>query len=449
MPYRRALRSPRAVTLLGLALAGLVACSEGGAPPSDARRGGSGGGPPRQPPAVEAVEVHWGSFPLEERLSGLVRARNQTDIFAEVTGTIAAVHADNGDQVRAGDPLVQLRARDFEERVRQAESGLQIAAARVRQAEANLFRAETSLDRIETIVERGLGAAAELDTARADAIAADADLALMRAQHDQAAALLEEQQVALDEALVRAPIDGIVGGRNAEVGQQASASSSLFTIGDIDSMQVDIVLTQQMLAYIGTGTTVRIYSDATPDQVLEAKITRISPFLDSITHTTRAEIHISEHGDQLRPGMFVTVDVLYGESEQASLVPNSSIYRHPRGGQEGVFVAALDEALRDPETSELPSLPSGQEPIGPVSVRFVPIEVVARGRQTSAIRGVEPGNWVVTLGHHLLANEEQQAIVQPTPWEHILDLQLLQSRHLIEIIREKQQKTDSRSLIPN
>jgi multidrug efflux pump subunit AcrA (membrane-fusion protein) len=83
-------------------------------------------------PAVEAVEVAYGSFPLEERLSGSVRARNQTEIYAEAAGTIEAVYVDDGDSVSAGDPLVQLRARDFQERVRQAESGLQVAEARVR-----------------------------------------------------------------------------------------------------------------------------------------------------------------------------------------------------------------------------------------------------------------------------------------------------------------------------
>ena len=395
--------------------------------------------------------MRWGSFPLEERLSGSVRARNQTDIYADVTGTIEAVYAGNGDYVNTGDPLVRLRARDFEERVRQAESGLQIATARVRQAEANLYRATTNLERVEVIVERGLGAAAELDIARADAISAEADLALMVAQQEQAGAMLEEQQAALDETLVRAPVDGVLGGRNAEVGQQASASAPLFTIGDIDNLQVDVILTQQMLGYIGTGTSVSIYSDMSPDDVIGADITRISPFLDAITHTTRAEIHVAEHAGELRPGMFVTVDVLYGESEGAPLVPNSTIYRHPQSGREGVFVAAVEEALRDPETS-LTRRPPGPllEPVGPVAVRFVPIEVAARGRQTSAIRGVEAGDWVVTLGHQLLSNDaEQQAIVQPTPWEHILDLQGLQSRHLIDVIRDKQRQSEAQGPILN
>src|SRR5690606_2608801 len=133
-----------------------------------------------------------------------------------------------------------------------------------------------------------------------------------------------------------------------------------------------------------------------PEHALAASITRISPFLDPITHTTRAEIHIEEHGAKLQPGMFVTVDVLYGESAQAPLVPNTAAYRHPRNGVDGVLVAALTEPIQDPDTAKPAATPSNlEEPIGPVAVRFVPVDVIARGRQTSAVRGVEPGQWVV------------------------------------------------------
>jgi RND family efflux transporter MFP subunit len=440
---------PKRFTYLWAALAASAAvcsCGQPADPQSQFR------GRQQQMPAVEAVQVMYGSLPLEERLAGSVRARNQTDIFAEVSGTIEAVFVDDGDRVSAGDPLVRLRARDFEERVRQAESGLQVADARVRQAEANLARATASLERVQTIVERGLGAGAELDTARADAISADADLALAQAQRNQAASVVEERLTELEETVIRAPIEGIVGARNAEVGAQANTNTSLFTIGDIELMQVDVTLTQQMLGRIDTGTSVNIYSDTAPGDVLTASISRVSPYLHPVTHTTNAEIHVDAQGGRLRPGMFVTVDVLYGETEQAPLVPNSAVYRHPRDGRVGVFLAAIDEALRNPEVSEQAPLGPLQlgEPLGPVTVRFVPVSVVARGRVSSAIDGVEQGQWVVTLGHRLLASaDEGQAIVQPTAWEHILELQQMQSRDLLEVIRDKQQQGEAESLEPN
>lgn len=429
----------RPIRLAALVAAGLVSSCGGDA-------GSAGGGFSQGEavlPAVEAVEVMVGSLPLEERLSGSVRARNQTDIYAEVGGTIERVFVDDGDEVEEGDPLVQLRARDFEERVRQAEAGLRVAEARVRQAEANLQRVNAHLERTRTIVEQQLGTRADLDTAVADAISADADLELMQAQLAQAASVLEERQAELADTLVRAPFDGVVGARDAEVGQQAGSGTPLFVIGDVENMQVDIRLTQAMLGYIDVGTPVAIYSDISPDRILESEISRISPYLHQVTRTTMAEIHLERDvGRTLRPGMYVTVDVLYGESEQSPLVPNSALFRHPRDGREGVYVTDLTAALANPEleNGDTPQAVAGGEPIGPVPVRFVPVEVVARGRASSGIAGVEAGSWVVTLGHNLLANaDEQPAIVQPTGWDHILELQGMDSRDLLEIIRAKQQ----------
>jgi RND family efflux transporter MFP subunit len=350
------------------------------------------------------------------------------------------VLAYDGDGVASGAPLVRLRDTEFEEQRQQALAGLQVAEARVKQAEANNARVQAALNRTETIVERNLGSRAELEIAQAEALSAEAELQLMRAERQQAASLVAERVSALGETVIRAPITGVVGGRNAEVGQLATTGTPLFVIGDPASMRVTITLTQRMLGYIKTGTRVNIFPDAALDDAIEASISRISPFLHPVTRTTNAEIEVDQDdGVRLRPGMFVTVDVLYGESQVSSLVPNNAIYSQVRDGREGVYVASLDEANRPLEGrgAELPR--SDLDPSGPVAVQFVPVSVVARGRLATAIDGVEPGQWVVTVGHHLLASSESsQAVVQPTPWDHIMRLQQMQTRDLLDMIRRRQ-----------
>jgi RND family efflux transporter MFP subunit len=387
-------------------------------------------------PAVEAVQVRSGTLPLEERLAGSVVARNQTDIHAEAAGRIVDVLVNDGDSVTAGAPLVRLRDTEHEERLQQARAGLGVAEARVQQAEAEHAQAQAALRRMQTIVERKLGSVAELEAAEVKALSTEAQLALMRAERRQAQSLVEERRSALAETVVRAPIDGVVGGRNAEIGQLANASTALFVIGDPDVMRVSVTLTQRMLGYITTGTRVSIISDVAPERPIDAAIARISPFLHPITRTTTAEIDVAAHDGLLRPGMFVTVDVLYGESQTSALVPNNAIYREVRDGREGVWLASVEEANRPLEGGTVPR--GDLEPSGPVPVRFVPITIVARGRQTTALEGVEPGDWVVTVGHHLLSNNDAgQAIVQPTPWDHILRLQQMQTRDLLDLIQHR------------
>jgi multidrug efflux pump subunit AcrA (membrane-fusion protein) len=264
----------------------------------------------------------------------------------------------------------------------------------------------------------------------------------MQAELTQARSVVAERRSALDDTVVRAPTSGVLGPRHAEVGQLASTSTPLFVIGDPDDVRVEITLTQRMLGYIEKGTPVNVHMelDAESGDAIAASVSRISPFLHPVTRTTPAEIDVGAHGGRLRPGMFVTVDVLYGQTELAPLVPNSAVYRDARDGREGVFVASLDEAGPPRETLGEPAFdPATLEPVGPVPVRFVPVSVVARGRQTSSVRGVESGQWVVTLGHHLLtSNESGLALVQPTQWDHILRLQEMQSRDLLNLIEQQQ-----------
>src|SRR5690606_17394144 len=164
-------------------------------------------------PAVEAVEVVLGTLPLEERLSGSVRARNQTEIYPEISGRIVEVLVSDGDHVEAGDVLVRLQDTDYRERLRQAEAGLAVAEARVVQAQANLTRLEAALRRVRSMAERNLVSEADYEAAEADAVSAKADLSLMQAQLEQAKALVNERREELADTVIRAPVSGVVGGR--------------------------------------------------------------------------------------------------------------------------------------------------------------------------------------------------------------------------------------------
>lgn len=384
-------------------------------------------------PTVEAVQARYGGLPLEERLTGVVRAKNQTEIYAQISAPIVEVLVNDGDPVVKGQALVRLRDTNFKERLRQAESGLQIADAQVRQAAATRQQAEARLNRVRTLSERDLSTAAELETLEAELESADASLNLARAQRDQAASVVEERKEELENTIVTSPTAGVVGRRNAEVGQQVTPNTQLFLVGDVDNVDVSINLTERMLSYIEVGQTAAVYSEAMTDTLIRSTLARISPFLDPVTHSTTAQLDIPNPGRLLRPGMFVTVDVFYGESDQATLIPNNAIYNNPRQGSRGVFVAETSNS-----ELTLPGDENGSGNIyGPFPVRFIPIDIVAEGREISGVRGIDSGDWVVTVGQNLLIRGQQQARFRPMSWERILRLQGLQSQDIINLIEEK------------
>ncbi|MCB0288169.1 MAG: efflux RND transporter periplasmic adaptor subunit, partial [Calditrichaeota bacterium] len=84
----------------------------------------------------------------------------------------------------------------------------------------------------------------------------------------------------------------------------------------------------------------------------------------------------------------------------------------------------------------------------PVDFQFVPVEVVAKGRMEAGIRGVDPGNWVITMGQNLLAGNSGVARVRPVDWQWVAKLQHIQRQDLMEdvINRKKSAETDTASI---
>jgi len=388
-------------------------------------------------PAVEVVKAQFGALPLEERLNGLVRASNQVDIYPRIAAPVEEVYVEDGDQVSVGDPLVKLRDTEFNEQLRQAEAALRINMAQRRQAEAVLGEVESELKRERVLAERDLSSELEIERLEAQKESAEASLELANAQIEQARSLVDERKEALDRTIVRAPVSGTVGGRVAEVGMQATTADRLFTIGDLSDSEITINLTEKMLGYIETGQAVRIFSENLGDTVLTAEVSRISPFLGAGNFSTEAEIDIDNDSGILLPGMFVTVDVLYGESEQATIVPLSAIYRNPRSGETGIYVATSYGM----ESEIVEGLDEADEPLSlsnPTDVEFMAVEVIARGRDAAGVTGVRSGDWVVTVGQNLIDRDNSsRARVRPKSWRSIVEMQRLQPQDLLRQIMEQ------------
>ena len=396
-------------------------------------------------PAVEAVQARFGALPLTERLSGLVKAKNQIEIYPEVSAVISAVYFENGDYVKRGQPLVQLRDTEFRERLKQAKASLQIAEAQSKQTEAKMSEINTSLQRTSTLAEQGLASAADLEKIQTEALSAEADVALAKARVAQAQATVDERQEILSKTTIRAPIDGSVGNRRAEVGMQVNSNSRLFVLGQLDHVRIEIILNDRMLNNIKEGQRTEIDPGGAFSDIITAPIYRISPFLHPVTHSTVAEIDLSNPDGRLIPGMFVTVDVFYGESDQATLVPLSALYDNPTSGEMGVYIT------ENPLNREPSSQTSGDQTVAlsdPVIFKFVGIEVIAKGRMEAGIRGIEPGTWVATIGQNLLGGESNLARVRTVDWDWVEELQRLQRDDLLEEIMEKQQATAQDSTSP-
>jgi len=423
------------VLALSLSLFGIACSSDSSS--GDQRRGGSQGG---TIPSVEAVRAQFGSLPLQERMSGTVRARNQVAIYPEVGARVTAVEVQTGDYVEEGAPLVRLQNDTYRERVRQAEASLRIARAEAKSAAADLQELRAQLKRVEQLAEQEFQSQQQLESLRARVQSAEADYERAQAQVDQAAATLDERQADLRRTVVRAPLSGYVGQRNVEVGQRVDPSTRLFVMGDLTNVRVHVQVTDRMFGEVQSGQTARIHVPA-QDTIIGASVTRISPFIDNASYSAQAEIDVSNEGGVLNPGMFVEVDVAYGESQQATLVPMSALYENPNTGERGIFVAptlGTEVPVEVPDSFD----PENPPPLTqPTPTEFREVEILAEGQQTAGVRGIDPGDWVVTVGQNMLNSDgRMDARVRPMPWSRLLALQRLQDTDLLQRILERQQR---------
>ncbi|HEX6203791.1 MAG TPA: HlyD family efflux transporter periplasmic adaptor subunit, partial [Thermoanaerobaculia bacterium] len=247
-------------------------------------------------------------------------------------------------------------------------------------------------------------------------------------------------------------VAGRVGQVQAEVGMLVDPSTVLTVIGDLDDLVIEVPLTQEMLAFVREGQTVRVAGLGA--EALTATLTRISPFLaGSFTTVGEIDLHGSPRG--LLPGMFVAVDVLYGESERATLVPLAAVWDDPRSGERGVWTVDLTRPAETPsgdasagsrESAERRAAGSGSPPGEGLStdaypVGFRAVEVLAEGASAAGVAGLSPGTWVVTVGQHLLADQgAASARVRPTTWERVMELQSLQREDLLQGFLDEQQR---------
>ncbi|MEJ2503993.1 MAG: efflux RND transporter periplasmic adaptor subunit [Gemmatimonadota bacterium] len=219
--------------------------------------------------------------------------------------------------------------------------------------------------------------------------------------------------------------------------QRWSRPPRRFALGRLDRMRVEVPIAQDLIGRILNGQRAEISTDADPGNPMVAEVSRISPFLAEGSFSAEAEIDVENPAGRLIPGMFVTVDVLYGQSDSTTIVPVSALYDDVETGRTGVYVAAEPDSLTPLTVSA-----DGTGALSDLAVetRFVPVEVLARGRQTVGITGVRPGAWVVVVGHGLLAEETEEAPkarIRPSSWDRIIALQERQGPELLQEMMEE------------
>src|SRR6266850_3223000 len=200
-----------AILLIELAAAG---CSQGS----------SAGNPAL--PAVEVVEVQHKDVPIYGEWIGTLDGLVNADVRAQVTGYLLKQAYAEGSYVKKGQLLFQIDPRPFQAALDQAKAQLVQAQAQLANAEATQLQAQLNVNKYAPLAEEQAASQQDLDNAVQTNVAAKATVLNSKAAIEAAEAALKTAQINLDFTRLIAPIDGIAGQAQLQVGALVNTSSS-------------------------------------------------------------------------------------------------------------------------------------------------------------------------------------------------------------------------------
>lgn len=279
--------------------------------------GGPGGPGGAMPVAVEVVRAE--SRTLSEAASavGTLLSNESVVLRPEIAGRISAIHFRDGQVVARGAVLLT-----FDSAVQEAE---------LQQARANLVLAQTNFRRTEDLFQRQFISERARDEAAATLKVQEAAVALAEAR--------------LAKTRIRAPFDGVVGIRSISVGDYVKDGQDLINIEDVATLKVDFRLPEVYLPQLRPGQSAEVTSDALPGKVFRAVVDAVNPQVDTGGRSVLVRGHLANFRGNLRPGMFVRVQLAFGERKGVVMVPEQALV--PAGGSQSIFrVLAEDGASR-------------------------------------------------------------------------------------------------------
>jgi HlyD family secretion protein len=314
--------------------------------------------------------------------TGYVVAQRKAAVASKATGRLEWLGVREGSRVKKDEILARLENRDVTAAMDQAAANIMVARANLEQGVAELTEAERSLARSTELLAKRFVSQAAHDTAVARYEKAKAAISGSKAAIAVAQANYRAAQVAVEQTLIRAPFDGVVLTKNANVGDVITPFSSalgsqaaVVTMADMSTLEVEADVAESYISKIRLEQPCEIQLDALPDVRLRGVLHRLVPTVDRSKATVTAKIRFTDSDPRILPEMaakvaFLTQEMPPGERKPRTVVQPAAIVH--KNGRDVVY------AVRDDKAIELPIETGGK-----------------LGDMIEVMNGIQPGEKVV------------------------------------------------------
>ncbi len=311
--------------------------------------------------------------------SGRIMTPQRVSVGAVITGRVARIPVQEGQDVRRDEVLIELDDRDERAAVVQAQANVAQAQAKLRQlrevglpaaeqsliqAQANVTQARQQYERSRDLKTKGFVSQAALDDAQRNLdVAASqlraaqlqvqsnkptgSDYALAQTALEQARASLRMTQARLDYTVIRAPVDGTLIGRSVEPGNIVQPGKELMLLAPAGETQVVVQIDERNFAQLALRQQALGSADAFPGRRFAAELVYINPGIDALRGAVEVKLKVPDPPDYLRQDMTVSVDIEVARSANAVVIPTDAV-RDAAGAQPWVLAVKERRATRQP-----------------------------------------------------------------------------------------------------
>ena len=304
------------------------------------------------------------------KATGQVDPRIKVNISAHVVAKISRLFVAEGQEVRAGEPFLELEKESFAADRDRALAALEIASSQRRQAEVDLADARVQLERNRKLVGDGIAPAERLEAAELRARSARLQLEQAGEAIRQARAGLTRAADELRKTTIYAPISGRVIALTAKEGEVVvsgtmnNPASVIATVADLSELLVEVDVDETDIVDVQVGQSAEVRVDAVPDQVYQGRVVEIGssgfsrPAQPDVTFF-KVKVLLIAPDARLRPGMSARAEIQVATHPQALVVPVQAVVYRPPLGEDGepregaeevrvVFVVENGEAVQRP-----------------------------------------------------------------------------------------------------
>jgi RND family efflux transporter MFP subunit len=317
----------------------------------------------QRPLAVQTTPVVT-VFPSQQYVvlnaTGYVVAQRKAAIASKASGRVEWLGVAEGSRVKTGEVIARLDSRDVVAQAEGAEAGVGAARAALEEAQAEERDASQQLARNRDLAAKGFVAPASVDTSKARYDRAAAAVSSARASIASAEANARNARVAVDFTLIRAPFDGVILSKSANVGDMitpfSSASDSkgaVVTMADMSTLEVEADVAESSLSKVKVGQPAEIVLDALPDARFRGRISRMVPTVDRAKATVMTKVRFDDLDPRVLPEMsakvaFLTQEITPEQQKPLTAVNADAIVQ--RDGRTVIFVVRDDRAVAIPVT---------------------------------------------------------------------------------------------------